>query len=237
MNIAVVTLFPAMLAAVTDYGVSGRAVQRGLLRVRVFNPRDFADNRYRSVDDRPYGGGPGMVMQAPPLCEAVAAARQWLAEVDPETPAHVVYMSPQGQRLDQAGVARLSQRRNLVLVAGRYEGVDERFIELAVDEECSIGDYVVSGGELPAMVLMDALARLEPEALGHADSAAEDSFAAGLLDCPHYTRPEEYAGLRVPAVLLSGDHAQIATWRRAQALERTRLRRPDLLGGSEQDGK
>lgn len=230
MRIDVVTLFPQMFAALTDYGVSGRAVKRGLLELGLWNPRDFTHDNYQTVDDRPYGGGPGMVMQVQPLTDAVAAARAAAGE-----PAHVVYLSPQGRRLDQAGVEELARRKRLILVAGRYEGVDERFIQREVDEEWSIGDYVLSGGELAAMVMIDALARLLPGALGHEASAQEDSFVAGLLDCPHYTRPEVLEGEAVPAVLLSGDHQAIARWRLQQALGRTWLRRPDLLERLELD--
>jgi tRNA (guanine37-N1)-methyltransferase len=228
MRIDVVSLFPPMFDALTGHGVTGRAVKRQILQLALWNPRDFTYDNHRTVDDRPYGGGPGMVMLAQPLTEAVQAARA----VDPE-PAHVVYLSPQGRPLDQAGVEQLAQRRRLLLVAGRYEGIDERFIEAEVDEEWSIGDYVLSGGELAAMVLIDAVARLLPGVLGHEASAAQDSFAGGLLDCPHYTRPEVWEGREVPGVLLSGDHAAIARWRLQQALGRTWLRRPDLLDGLE----
>jgi tRNA (guanine37-N1)-methyltransferase len=222
-RIGVVTLFPEMLRAVTGFGVSGRAVDNGLVEVRTWNPRDYAHDRHRSVDDRPYGGGPGMVMMVEPLRSAIRAAREALA------PGTVIYLSPQGRRLDQAGVQRLAGQENVVLVAGRYEGVDQRLIDSEIDEELSIGDYVLSGGELPAMVLIDALVRLIPGALGDEDSARQDSFATGLLDCEHYTRPEEIDGRRVPEVLLSGNHAGIARWRRKQALGKTWLRRPDLL--------
>jgi tRNA (guanine37-N1)-methyltransferase len=222
-RIGVVTLFPEMLRALTGFGVSGRAVDNGLIEVRTWNPRDFASDRHRSVDDRPYGGGPGMVMMVEPLRSAIRAARVALA------PCTVIYLSPQGRRLDQAGVERLAGQENVVLVAGRYEGIDQRVIDSEIDEELSIGDYVLSGGELPAMVLIDALVRLTPGALGDEESARQDSFAAGLLDCEHYTRPEEIDGRCVPEVLLSGNHAEIARWRRKQALGRTWLRRPDLL--------
>lgn len=232
MRIDIVTLFPPMFAALTGHGVTGRAVKRGILRLALWNPRDFTYDNHRTVDDRPYGGGPGMVMLAQPLSEAVHAARV----VDPE-PAHVVYLSPQGRLLDQAGVEQLAQQRRLLLVAGRYEGVDERFIEAEVDEEWSIGDYVLSGGELAAMVLIDAVARLLPGVLGHESSAAQDSFASGLLDCPHYTRPEVWQGRAVPEVLLSGDHGAIARWRQREALGRTWLRRPDLLARLELSGE
>lgn len=224
MRIDVVTLFPPMFDAITRQGVTGRAVQRGILQLALWDPREYTTNRHRTVDDRPYGGGPGMVMMVAPLRAAVQAAR-----TAAPAPAHVVYLSPQGRRLDQKGAEELARHPRLVLVAGRYEGVDERFIQLEVDEEWSIGDYVLSGGELGAMVIIDAVARLLPGVLGHEDSAGQDSFAAGLLDCPHYTRPEDIDGLAVPEVLLSGDHAAIERWRLKQALGRTWLRRPDLL--------
>jgi tRNA (guanine37-N1)-methyltransferase len=223
LHIAVVTLFPEMLSAVCDYGVTGRAVRNGSIRISVFNPRDYAEGPHRSVDDRPYGGGPGMVMLVQPLRDAIHAAREVLPA------AKTIYLSPQGQRLDQAGVARLAAEQALILVAGRYEGVDERLILREIDEEWSIGDYVLSGGELPAMVLVDAMARTVPGVLGDAGSAGADSFVNGLLDYPHYTRPEETGGDRVPQVLLSGDHGRIRRWRMKQALGRTWLRRPDLL--------
>lgn len=228
LRIAVVTIFPEMFEALTGYGVSGRAVREGLVELRCRNPRDHATDRHRSVDDRPYGGGPGMVMSAPPLCAAIRAARSELGEA-----ARVVYLSPQGVRLTQQRVAELAAGGPLVLLAGRYEGVDERVIESEVDEEISLGDYVLSGGELPAMVLLDAMIRLLPGALGHDESAAQDSFAEGLLDCPHYTRPEVFEGRAVPPVLLSGDHERIRAWRLARSRERTQSRRPDLLAAGE----
>jgi tRNA (guanine37-N1)-methyltransferase len=230
VRVAIITLFPEMFAALTDYGISSRAVKNQLLTMSTWNPRTFTDDRHQTVDDRPYGGGPGMVMKIEPLKAAIDAAKTWLAEN--HKPSRVIYLSPQGKVLDQAGVTALAgavQDENLLLIAGRYEGIDERLLQMEVDEEWSIGDYVLSGGELPAMVLLDAVIRLLPGALGHADSAAEDSFSDGLLDCPHYTRPEVYAGKRVPSVLLSGNHAAIKQWRLAQSLERTRQRRPDIL--------
>lgn len=231
MKIALVTLFPEMFGALLDYGVTGRAVRQGIVEIACFNPRDHARDRHRTVDDRPYGGGPGMVMRPEPLVAAIAAARGWTRD------ARAIYLSPQGRVLDHGAVASLARvQRDLILVAGRYEGIDERVVELEIDEEWSIGDYVLSGGELPAMVVLDALIRQLPGALGDADSARQDSFVAGLLDCPHYTRPPEYRGLAVPEVLLSGDHAAIEHWRRAQALERTRRRRPDLLGEDDAGG-
>ncbi|GAB2517385.1 tRNA (guanosine(37)-N1)-methyltransferase TrmD [Microbulbifer agarilyticus] len=225
-RVALVSIFPEMFAALTDYGITGRAVKDGLLEVRCWNPRDFTSDRHRTVDDRPYGGGPGMVMLAEPLSQALGEARRWAEETGP---ARSIYLSPQGRQLDQQGVEQLSQSGNLVLLAGRYEGVDERIVESLIDEEWSIGDYVLSGGELAAMVLVDAVTRLIPGALGHNLSAVEDSFAQGLLDCPHYTRPEEFAGRSVPEVLLSGNHEKIRRWRLKQALGRTQQRRPDLL--------
>ena len=225
-RIALVSIFPEMFAALTDYGISGRAVKDGLLEVRCWNPRDFTSDRHRTVDDRPYGGGPGMVMLAEPLSHALNEARIWAEETGP---ARSIYLSPQGRQLDQQGVEQLSGSGNLVLLAGRYEGIDERIVDTLIDEEWSIGDYVLSGGELAAMVLVDAVTRLIPGALGHNLSAVEDSFAQGLLDCPHYTRPEEFAGRTVPEVLLSGNHEKIRRWRLKQALGRTQQRRPDLL--------
>jgi len=224
LHIQVVTLFPEMLDALLAFGVTGRAVQRGLLKVQGWNPRDYTSDRHRSVDDRPFGGGPGMVMKVEPLRAAIHAAR---AAAGPQ--ARVIFLSPQGKRFEQQDAVRLAASAATVLVAGRYEGVDERVIETEVDEELSIGDYVLSGGELPALVMIDALARLLPGALNDAESAAEDSFMHGLLDYPHYTRPEEIDGRQVPPVLMSGDHAAIRRWRRQQALGRTWLRRPELL--------
>ncbi|WP_237065615.1 tRNA (guanosine(37)-N1)-methyltransferase TrmD [Microbulbifer guangxiensis] len=228
-RIALVTIFPEMFAALTDYGITGRAVKDGLLEVRCWNPRDFTSDRHRTVDDRPYGGGPGMVMLAEPLYQALSEARTWAEEGG--AAARSIYLSPQGRQLDQSGVQALSGVGNLVLLAGRYEGVDERLIEMLIDEEWSIGDYVLSGGELAAMVMVDAITRLIPGALGHDQSAVEDSFAQGLLDCPHYTRPEQYRGSVVPEVLLSGNHERIRRWRLKQSLARTLQRRPDLLEG------
>lgn len=224
MRIDVISLFPPMFEAVTGYGITGRAIKNGLLSLRVWNPRDYTEDRHRSVDDRPYGGGPGMVMMIEPLARAIESARGEQAK-----DAKVIYLSPQGRRLDHAGVLEMSRREGMILLAGRYEGIDERLLESEVDEEWSIGDYVLSGGELAAMVVIDAIARQLPGALGDEDSAQQDSFVEGLLDCGHYTRPEDYAGRKVPEVLLSGDHAKIRRWRLKQSLGRTWLRRPDLL--------
>ncbi|GAB2521059.1 tRNA (guanosine(37)-N1)-methyltransferase TrmD [Lysobacter humi (ex Lee et al. 2017)] len=235
MRIDVVSLFPEFVAQCAGFGVVGRAIERRLLAVGGVNPRDFAEGNYRRVDDRPFGGGPGMVMLIDPLRRAIEAAR-----AAGEGPARVVYMSPQGRRLDQAAVRRLAAEPRLILLCGRYEGVDERLIRAEVDEELSIGDYVLSGGELAAAVVIDAIARLQDGALNDAESAAQDSFEDGLLDCPHYTRPVEHALGTVPDVLLSGDHARIARWRRMQSLGRTEDRRPDLLAGrvlSKQDAR
>lgn len=235
MNMAIITLFPEMFEAITEYGITGRAVTNGLVNVSCINPRTFTSDRHQTVDDRPYGGGPGMVMRIEPLQAAIVDARRWLAEQDALAKPLVVYLSPQGRRLDQAGVGELSAQPNLILIAGRYEGIDERLIEAEVDAEWSIGDYVLSGGELPAMVLMDALIRLLPGALGAAESAVQDSFVAGLLDCPHYTRPEQHQGMTVPSVLLSGNHKSIERWRLQQSLGRTWERRPDLLENTQLD--
>ena len=226
MQIALVSLFPEMFAAVSDYGVTGRAVSDGIVAISHSNPRDYTVDRHRTVDDRPYGGGPGMLMKIDPLRQAISAAREQVGE-----DAKVIYLSPQGQRLDHGRAVALAKEPALILVAGRYEGVDERLIEAEVDEELSIGDYVLSGGELAAMVVIDAVTRQLPGVLGHQLSAQEDSHADGLLDCPHYTRPEEYQGKRVPNVLLGGNHEEIRRWRLKQALGRTYERRPDLLQG------
>lgn len=224
MWFGVVSLFPEMFRAITEHGITGRAVKEGLIEVQTWNPREFTHDRHRTVDDRPYGGGPGMLMKIQPLRDAIHAARQAAG-----TGAKVIYLSPQGRMLDQKGVEELAQSRQLILVAGRYEGIDERVIQTEIDEEWSIGDYVLSGGELAAMTLIDAVSRFVPGTLGHKDSASEDSFADGLLDCPHYTRPEVFQGQAVPPVLLSGNHAHIERWRLKQSLGRTWLRRPDLL--------
>ena len=224
MWLGVITLFPDMFRAVTDFGVTGRAVKNGLLELHTWNPRDFTHDRHSTVDDRPYGGGPGMLMMVQPLRDAIHAAKAAAGEE-----AKVIYLSPQGRKLDQQGVTELAQSSRLILVCGRYEGIDERIIQTEVDEEWSIGDYVLSGGELPAMTLIDSVSRLVPGVLGKQASAEQDSFSDGLLDCPHYTRPESLDGVDVPAVLLSGNHEQIRLWRLQQSLGRTLLRRPELL--------
>ena len=218
----VVTLFPEMFAAVTASGITRKALEAGLWRLQTWNPRDFTTDNYRTVDDRPYGGGPGMVMLAEPLGKALDAAKAAGGGA-------VVFLSPQGRKLDHATVMELAGRPAVTLLCGRYEGVDERLIRRRVDEELSLGDFVLSGGELAAMAVIDAVVRQLPGALGDGQSAAEESFAGGLLDCPQYTRPETYAGERIPQVLLSGHHEQIRRWRLKQALGRTWLRRPELI--------
>ncbi|AGH80237.1 tRNA (guanine-N1)-methyltransferase [Psychromonas sp. CNPT3] len=228
MWIGVISLFPDMFRAISENGVTGRAVKNNLLQIQCWDPRDFTMDKHRTVDDRPYGGGPGMLMMVQPLRDAINAAKQAAKEAGHE--AKVIYLSPQGRRLDHCGAQSLASNNTaLILVAGRYEGIDERIIESLIDEEWSVGDYVLSGGELPAMILIDALARFVPGVLGHVLSAEQDSFADGLLDCPHYTRPEVLDGKTVPSVLLSGDHEKIRLWRLKQSLQRTLQRRPDLL--------
>jgi len=224
MQVAVVSIFPELVSQVGEYGVVGRAVERQLLSLHCENPRDFAEDTHRTVDDRPYGGGPGMVLKFGPTARAIRQAKDRLPEGSP-----VICLSPQGRVFDQDTARRLSDLQGFVLLAGRYEGIDERLIENEVDEELSLGDFVLSGGEIAAMAVVDAVARLLPGVLGDDESAAQDSFMEGLLDHPHYTRPESVDGQKVPAVLLSGDHARIARWRYKQALGRTFLRRPDLV--------
>ena len=228
MWIGIISLFPEMFKAITDFGVTGRAVKQNLLQVQCWNPRDFTHDKHKTVDDRPYGGGPGMLMMVQPLRDAIREAKATACKED-GVEAKVIYLSPQGRKLDQAGVQTLATNQKLILVCGRYEGIDERLIQTEIDEEWSIGDYVLTGGELPAMTLIDAVARFIPGLLGKQASALEDSFAEGLLDCPHYTRPEVLDGLPVPQVLMSGHHEQIRKWRLEQSLERTWLRRPELL--------
>jgi tRNA (guanine37-N1)-methyltransferase len=224
MRIDVITLFPELVATIRDHGVVGRALRARLVELELTNPRDFSEDVNNRVDDRPYGGGPGMVMQYAPLAKTLEHVKSISSDK-----AKVVYLSPQGQRLDQAAVRSLSQSSNLILLCGRYEGIDERFIEAYVDEEWSIGDYVISGGELASMVLIDAMVRTLPGALGDDQSAEQESFESGLLDCPHYSRPESVDGREVPKELISGDHKKIASWRLKQALGRTYLRRPDII--------
>lgn len=224
MWVGVISLFPEMFRAVTDFGVTSQAVKKGLLSLETWNPRDFTHDKHRTVDDRPYGGGPGMLMMVQPLRDAIKTAKQ-----SAPGKTKVIYLSPQGRKLDQAGVEELATNDNLLLICGRYEGIDERIIQSEVDEEWSIGDFVLTGGELPAMTLIDSVARFIPGVLGDFASAEEDSFANGLLDCPHYTRPEELDGIEVPKVLKSGNHQDIRLWRLQQSLGRTWLRRPELL--------
>lgn len=223
----VVTLFPEMFDAITKSGITSRAKQQSIYDVRFWNPRDFTADNHKTVDDRPYGGGPGMVMLVEPLEQAISSAKLKQAEENIES--WVIHLSPVGKPLTHEKVMQLSKKQGLVLLASRYEGVDQRLIDAQVDEEISIGDYVLSGGELPAMTLMDAIVRQLPGALGDSDSAVEDSFVDGLLDCPHFTRPEEYNGVKVPEILLSGNHAKIKQWRLKMSLKRTRDQRPDLL--------
>lgn len=228
MHFDVVTLFPEMFQALTDWGITSRAAKQGRYQFRAWNPRDFTTDNYRTIDDRPYGGGPGMVMLARPLEAAIGAARDAQRQAG-LAPPRVVMMSPQGAPLTHAKVMQLASEPGLVLLCGRYEAIDQRLYERCVDEEISLGDFVLSGGELPAMALMDAVIRQLPGVLNDAQSAVQDSFVNGLLDCPHYTRPEEYEGMRVPDVLLGGHHAEIEQWRRREALSNTLRKRPDLI--------
>ena len=229
MRIDVITLFPELVEQVVGCGVVGRAAEQGLLELNCWNPRDYTRDKHRTVDDRPYGGGPGMLMKVQPLQDTITAVRAH------NNAARLVYLSPQGKPLRQEQLTRQVAQGSVIFLCGRYEGIDERLIQREVDEEWSIGDYVISGGELAAMVCIDAMTRLIPGALGHADSAQQDSFSDGLLDCPHYTRPEEYLGDRVPEVLMNGNHREIDAWRQQQALGRTWQRRPDLLEDIELD--
>ena len=229
MRFDVITLFPELVEQVIACGVVGRAAEQQLLELHCWNPRDYTLDKNRRVDDRPYGGGPGMLMKVQPLQDAIAAVRR-------ENPdGHLVYLSPQGKRVDQVLLRLQAEEKSVIFLCGRYEGIDERLIQQEVDEEWSIGDYVISGGELAAMVCIDAMTRLLPGALGHEGSAQQDSFSDGLLDCPHYTRPEDYRGDRVPRVLLDGNHREIEDWREQQALGRTWQRRPELLERIELD--
>ncbi len=225
MDLHVISIFPEMFSVITEQGVISRAIKQQVLSLNIHNPRDFADDKHSTVDARPYGGGPGMVMMPDPLIKAINAAKTAAVSDKPK----VVYLSPQGKRFDQTEAKKFASLDSLILLSGRYEEVDERVIEHYVDEQWSIGDFVLSGGELPAMVMIDAIARLLPDSLGNAESASHDSFSNGLLDCPHYTRPEEVLGHRVPSVLLSGDHQAIEKWRMMQALGRTWLKKPELL--------
>ncbi len=234
MNIGVVTLFPDMFREVLQLGVLGRAVQKGQVSFSTLSPREFTEDRHRTVDDRPYGGGPGMLMMAPPLVSAIRDLDSRMQAQGTARPRRI-YLSPQGQPLDQAMVKRLAREPGLLLVAGRYEGIDERIIESEIDEEVSLGDFVLSGGEIAVMAVIDAVVRQLPGVLGHSESAQQDSFVEGLLDHPHYTRPESFEGRQVPEVLLSGDHEKIRRWRRKQALGRTFERRPDLLDRDQLD--
>ena len=251
LRIDVVSIFPGMFDALTGHGITGRAVDRALLDLHRWNPRDVTDDTYRRVDDRPFGGGPGMVMLAEPLARTLDAIAQAQAQAPisaPQTardgapdrapgPAPVIYLSPRGQPLTQSRVCELATLPALTLLCGRYEGVDERLLQTRVDEEIAVGDFVVSGGELPAMMLIDAVVRWLPGAVQDVASVQEDSFSQGLLDCPHYTRPEEWRGLRVPEVLLGGHHERIREWRRQQAVMATSERRPDLLRAARAQGR
>ena len=230
MEIGIVSIFPEMFRAVSEYGMTRQALETGAVSLEMFDPRDFTTDRHRAIDDRPYGGGPGMVMKPEPLAMSIDSAKQVI-----DGP--VVFLSPQGDKLDQPMVRRLSALSGMILVCGRYEGIDERIVESRIDQEISIGDYVLAGGELPAMVVVDAIARLLPGVLGNDLSAQEDSFSADLLDCPHFTRPEVFEGVSVPNVLLSGDHGKIRHWRLEQARARTLKRRPDLLNKQEKDNE
>jgi len=223
MRVDVITLLPELVKQVIGYGVVGRAADQGLLQLNCWNPRDFTQDRHRTVDDRPYGGGPGMLMKVQPLQDTIRAVRQHSAE------ARLIYLGPQGVPVKQERLAGQVAEGAVIFLCGRYEGIDERLLQQEVDEEWSIGDYVISGGELAAMVCIDAMTRLIPGALGHEQSAQQDSFSEGILDCPHYTRPEEFQGMKVPEVLMNGNHKQIQDWREKQSLGRTWQRRPDLL--------
>ncbi|GJM12622.1 MAG: tRNA (guanine-N(1)-)-methyltransferase [Pseudohongiella sp.] len=228
MQLSIVTLFPEMFSAVTEHGISGRAVRSGLIGLEYFNPRDYTTDKHRTVDDKPFGGGPGMLMKTEPLVAAIAAAREAVTKPESERP-KVIYLSPQGQTLKQDSIIDLAQRESMVLLCGRYQGIDNRVLENEIDEEWSLGDFVISGGELAAMTLIDAMTRFQPGALGDEGSALEDSFCNGLLHSPEYTRPQSFDGSDVPEILLSGDHEAIRKWRLKQSLGATWLKRPDLL--------
>ena len=227
MRVAVVTIFPEMFDALTEYGVTRRAFEKNIIEIKYFNPRDFTDDIHNSIDDRPYGGGPGMVMSPEPLKNAIVEAKQWI-----NGKVKVIYLSPQGKLMKQSRIKALSEEENLIFLAGRYEGIDERIILNHVDYELSIGDYIVSGGELPAMVVLDAIIRYKPGVLGNNESVNQESFSEGIFDSPNYTRPEIFENIQVPKVLLSGDHKKIKDWRRAQAITKTKHTRPDLVRGN-----
>ena len=231
MKVDVITLLPELVKQVIGYGVVGRAADQGLLQLNCWNPRDYTQDRHRTVDDRPYGGGPGMLMKVQPLQDTIRAVRLHSAE------ARLIYLGPQGIPVKQETLARQVAEGAVIFLCGRYEGIDERLLQQEVDEEWSIGDYVISGGELAAMVCIDAMTRLIPGALGHEQSAQQDSFSEGILDCPHYTRPEEFQGMKVPEVLMNGNHQQIQDWREKQSLGRTWQRRPDLLENIDLDDR
>ena len=230
MQLGIVTLFPEMFAAVTEHGISARAVRSGLMNLELFNPRDYTTDKHRTVDDKPFGGGPGMLMKTEPLMASIAAARQAVRQKQTiAEKARVIYLSPQGQTLKQGSIIDLAKRESMILLCGRYQGIDNRVLENEIDEEWSLGDFVISGGELAAMTLIDAMTRFQPGALGDEGSALEDSFSNGLLHSPEYTRPQSIDGSDVPKVLLSGDHEAIRKWRLKQSLGATWLKRPDLL--------
>ena len=237
MLINIVTLFPEMFSAITDCGVTSRAVNEGLINLRFFNPREFAKDKHRTVDDKPYGGGPGMLMKIEPLVAAIKAAKDGLIEDANHQSVKVAYLSPQGKVLDQAGVEEIASRDRLVLLCGRYQGIDQRVIDQEVDEEWSVGDFVISGGELAAMILVDAVTRLQPGAIGDKDSVSQDSFSNGLLHWPEYTKPKVFNNRSVPSVLLSGDHKAIQEWRLEQSLVVTSNKRPDLMNEEDQSKK
>jgi len=237
MWVGIISLFPQMFSAITEYGVLGRAIQQDIIRLTCWNPRDFTGDRHHTVDDRPYGGGPGMLMKVEPLRAAIRAAKASTRKSPAGKNVSTIYVSPQGRKLDQKGVLELASRENIIFVAGRYEGIDERLIQTEIDEEWSLGDFVLSGGELAIMAMIDAVARFIPGVLGHDQSAEQDSFVGGLLDCPHFTRPEVFGGEQVTSVLLSGNHEEIRKWRLKQSLGRTWQRRPDLLSQLELDAE
>tara|TARA_Y100000766_G_scaffold282089_1_gene294720 strand:- start:205 stop:933 length:729 start_codon:yes stop_codon:yes gene_type:complete len=237
MLINVVTLFPEMFSAIKDCGVTSRAIDKGLISIRFFNPREFAKDKHRTVDDKPYGGGPGMLMKIEPLVAAIKSAKDGLTEDANDQSVKVAYLSPQGKVLDQAGVEEVASRNRLVLVCGRYQGVDQRVIDQEVDEEWSVGDFIISGGELAAMTIIDAVTRLQPGAIGDKDSVSQDSFSNGLLHWPEYTKPRVFNNRSVPSVLLSGDHKAIQEWRLEQSLVVTSKKRPDLMSEKVQNKK